>query len=160
MAKTHTLAFEVPDRDLGLYGDPTAIEHVLTNLLENAIKYSDPGTEIRLSVEESEPEILISVSDHGQGIPAEDLPFIFERFRQAEGVLHSRASVGLGLYIVRSLVTAHGGRIWAESTEGTGTTFTIALPRRANGAELPDGASLLEDAEEPGRLLDQDTEVP
>jgi signal transduction histidine kinase len=155
LARTHTLAFTVPDRDLGLFGDATALEHVLTNLVENALKYSEPGTTIRLSVEELESEVLISVKDHGQGIPPEDLPHIFERFRQADGRGRTRSSVGLGLYIVRSLVNAHGGRVWADSTEGVGTTFTIALPRRAFG---PDGS--LQDAEEPRGLFDQVTEIP
>jgi signal transduction histidine kinase len=158
MAKTHTLAFDVPDHDLGLYGDPTAIEHVLTNLLENAIKYSDPGSEIRLAVTEDENEVMIKIADKGQGIDPEDLPHIFERFRQANGNGRTRTSVGLGLYIVRSLVTAHGGRVWADSTLGVGTTFTIALPRRAGGETVESLA--LQDAEQAGRLLDQVTEIP
>jgi signal transduction histidine kinase len=158
MAKTHALAFDVPDRDLGLYGDPTALEHVLTNLLENAIKYSNPDSEIRLSVAEDEHEVRILIADKGQGIDPEDLPHIFERFRQANGNGRTRTSVGLGLYIVRSLVTAHGGRVWADSTVGVGTTFTIALPRRAGGETVESLA--LKDAEQAGRLLDQVTEVP
>ena len=157
VAKTHTLAIDVPDHDLGLYGDPTALEHVLTNLLENALKYSEPGTEIRLAVEENDQEIHIKVADRGQGIDPEDLPHIFERFRQANGQGRTRNSVGLGLYIVRSLVTAHGGRVWADSTVGTGTTFTIALPRRAAGAG---DVQALQDAEQAGRLLDEVAEVP
>ena len=100
----------------------------------------------------------IKISDEGQGIEPEDLPFIFERFRQAEGNGKTRNSVGLGLYIVRSLVNAHGGRVWADSKLEQGTTFTVALPRR-NGNEGPDGAAL-QDAEQTGRLLDQVTEVP
>ena len=158
LARTHTLTFDVPDHDLGLYGDPIALEHVLTNLLENALKYSAPGTEIRLFVDEQEPEVLIRVSDHGQGIEPEDLPHIFERFRQANGHGRTRTSVGLGLYIVRSLVSAHGGRVWADSTLGVGTTFTIAMPRRA-GMETAE-ALALQDAEQAGRLLDEVTEVP
>ena len=137
VSRDHELVFEVPDRDLGLYGDATAIEHVLTNLVENAIKYSPTSTTVRLSVEESDSEVLISVADQGQGIPAEDLPFIFERFRQAAGASRARSSVGLGLYIVKSLVIAHGGRIWADSAEGAGTTFTIAMPRRAGDPGEP-----------------------
>jgi K+-sensing histidine kinase KdpD len=149
LAKTHALALVVPDRDLGLFGDATALEHVLTNLLENALKYSEPGTTIRMSVEELESEVLISIKDQGQGISPEDLPHIFERFRQADGHGRTRNSVGLGLYIVRSLVNAHGGRVWADSTEGVGTTFTIALPRRSFA---PDGS--LQDAEEARGLFD------
>jgi signal transduction histidine kinase len=158
MSRTHTLAYEVPDHDVGLFGDPIAIEHVLTNLLENALKYSEPDTEIRLSVEDQETEVLIKVADHGRGIEPEDLPHIFERFRQANGQGRTRTSVGLGLYIVRSLVTAHGGRVWADSKLGEGTTFTIALPRRA-GPETVETLAL-QDAEQAGRLLDEVTEIP
>lgn len=157
MSRTHDLVFEVPDEDFGLYGDATAVEHVLTNLVENAIKYSEPDTTIRLKVEPQDSEIHIKVADQGQGIEPEDLPFIFERFRQAHGNGRTRNSVGLGLYIVRSLVTAHGGRVWADSKLGQGTTFTIALPRRS--AADGEGVSL-QDAEQTGRLLDQVTEVP
>ncbi|MFY9587686.1 MAG: ATP-binding protein [Actinomycetota bacterium] len=155
LAKTHTLHFDVPEGDLGLFGDPTALEHVFTNLLENALKYSEPGTEIRLTVEEDESEVMIKITDQGQGIDPEDLPHIFERFRQSNGKGRTRNSVGLGLYIVRSLVNAHGGRVWADSQLGKGTTFTIALPRRAEQERLE-----LQDAEQSSRLLDQVTEVP
>ena len=158
LARTHTLIYEVPDHDLGLFGDPTALEHVLTNLLENALKYSEPETEIKLTVTDDENEVLIKVADHGRGIEPEDLPHIFERFRQANGPGRTRTSVGLGLYIVRSLVTAHGGRVWADSKLGEGTTFNIALPRRA-GPETVE-ALALQDAEQAGRLLDEVTEVP
>ncbi|MEX2557536.1 MAG: ATP-binding protein [Actinomycetota bacterium] len=158
MSRSHDLEFTVPDKDLGLFGDATAIEHILTNLLENAIKYSKPDTTIRFSVEELGNEVHIKIADEGQGIEPEDLPFIFERFRQAPGNNKARNSVGLGLYIVRSLVNAHGGRVWADSKLEQGTTFTVALPRR-NGNEGPDGAAL-QDAEQTGRLLDQVTEVP
>jgi signal transduction histidine kinase len=157
MAKTHTLTFDVPDRELGLYGDPIALEHIITNLIDNAIKYSPPETEIRLGVTEQDSEVHITIADHGQGIDPEDLPHIFERFRQANGQGRTRASVGLGLYIVRSLVNAHGGRVWAESKLGEGTTFTIALPRRSPGDT---DAFALQDAEQAGRLLDEVTEIP
>jgi signal transduction histidine kinase len=134
LARGHVLALAVPEGDLGLYGDPLAIEHVLANLLENAIKYSPAGTTIRLEVEEDPGEVRLRVSDEGQGIDPEELPHIFERFRQANGSGRTRTSVGLGLYIVRSLVAAHGGRVWVESAPGRGTTFTVALPRRAPAA--------------------------
>ncbi len=157
MARSHELAFDVPPEDLGLFGDATALEHVLSNLLENAIKYSGPDTTIRLSVEEQGNEVFIKVADQGQGIEPEDLPFIFERFRQAHGTGRTRTSVGLGLYIVRSLVTAHGGRVWADSKLGVGTTFVVALPRR--NEQTAEGLPL-QDAEQTGRLLDQISEVP
>jgi signal transduction histidine kinase len=151
MSHSHAFAFDVPAHDLGLFGDGTAIEHILTNLLENAIKYSSPDSTIRLYVEEQGNEVHIKVADQGQGIEPEDLPFIFERFRQAQGSGKTRNSVGLGLYIVRSLVNAHGGRVWADSKVGQGTTFTVALPRRDGTAEE---RVVLNEAS-PARLLDQ-----
>jgi signal transduction histidine kinase len=120
---------EVPDRDLGLFGDPAAMEHVVTNLLDNALKYSAPDTVVRATVFEGEAQVVLTVVDEGVGIPAEDLPNVFERFRQASNA-RGASSVGLGLYIVHSLVVALGGRVWVESEPGKGTTVTVALPRR------------------------------
>lgn len=119
----------LPDTDLGLWGDPGAMEHILTNLLDNALKYSPPTSVVRVSVEENDGVVLLKVSDHGEGIAPDDLGTIFERFRQGAAP-KGRASVGLGLYIVKSLVEAHGGRVWADSTLGVGTTFIVAFPRR------------------------------
>lgn len=126
-ARGRTIEVEAPPEDLGLFGDPTAIEHVLTNLLDNALKYSQGDVVVSLS--EGEGEVLVSVRDEGAGIAAEELPHIFERFRQAND-RRGDGSVGLGLYIVRNLVEAHGGRIWVESEQGRGARFTVALPRR------------------------------
>lgn len=152
MSRSHSFAFEIPEHDLGLYGDATAVEHILTNLVENAIKYSPVDTTIRLTAEEQGNEVHVKVADQGQGIEPEDLPFIFERFRQTTtGTGKTRNSVGLGLYIVRALVNAHGGRVWADSKVGQGTTFTIALPRRDATSE--ERVALNEG--EPERLLDQ-----
>lgn len=116
-----------PARDLGLYGDATALEHVFTNLLENAIKYTADGTRIRVLIREWPGEVRVSVTDEGNGIDAADLPHVFDRFRRANGTARG---VGLGLHIVRTLVEAHNGRVWAESPPGEGATFTVALPRR------------------------------
>ena len=112
--------------------DPARVEQVVTNLLSNAVKYGEPGSEIEVALCESESEIEIAVTNRGEGIEPTELPHVFERFRRAPqrpGV----EGIGLGLYITKALVDAHGGRIWVESTPGQTTTFRFALPRKAPG---------------------------
>ena len=120
---------DVAPQELGLFGDPAAMEHIVTNLLDNALKYSEPDTVVRAVVFEGEGEVLLTVSDEGMGIAADELPQVFDRFSQASNA-RGHSSVGLGLYIVHSLVIAQGGRVWVESELGKGTTFTVALPVR------------------------------
>jgi len=127
--RQRTIEIDVPAKELGLYSDPAALEHVVTNLLDNALKYSAPDTVVRAEVFEADAEVLLSVSDEGVGISADELPYVFERFRQTSNA-RGAASVGLGLYIVQSLVSALSGRVWVESEPGKGTTVTVALPRR------------------------------
>ena len=127
VARGRRITVAAPQEDLGVFGDPTAIEHVITNILDNALKYSTGDIDITLH--EGEGEVLLSVRDTGSGISDDELPYIFERFRQAQNAT-GNGSVGLGLYIVRNLVEAHGGRVLVESEEGKGSTFTVALPRR------------------------------
>jgi len=107
--------------------DPPRIEQVVVNLLHNAIKFTPAGGNITLSAESSEDIILFSIKDTGSGISAEDLPRIFERFFKADRA-RSGGGTGLGLAISRHLVEAHGGRIWAESLEGHGSTFYFTIP--------------------------------
>lgn len=126
-SRARKIDVEVPDSNLGLFGDPTAIEHVITNLLDNALKYSEGLVRVRLV--ERDVFVHLSVTDEGRGISQEDLPHIFERFRQTPNA-KGAGSVGLGLYIVRNLVEAHGGRVWAESPAGEGATLNVVLPRR------------------------------
>lgn len=120
---------DLPDFDLGLYGDPEAMEHVLTNLLDNALKYSPPSSVVRVGIHEGDGSVLLTVQDEGVGISPDELSAIFERFVQGNQP-RGDGSVGLGLYIVKSLVEGHDGRVWADSEPGKGTTFTVALPRR------------------------------
>jgi PAS domain S-box-containing protein len=109
--------------------DAKRIRQVLDNLIDNAVKYSPPGSEIAISAEKSGNELLISVTDQGPGIPPEELTNVFERMYRIEQRLYSGADgIGLGLYICQKLVESHGGRIWAESTPGKGSTFKLTLP--------------------------------
>jgi len=127
--RQRTVEVDLAQHELGLYGDPAAMEHVVTNLLDNALKYSEPDTTVRVAVFEGDGEIMLTVSDEGQGISADELPQIFDRFSQASNA-RGHSSVGLGLYIVHSLVIAQSGRVWVDSEVGKGTTFTVALPVR------------------------------
>ena len=107
--------------------DPDRLERILTNLLTNALKYSPPTSEVTISARQEAKEAVIAVSDRGAGIEAAELPRIFERFYRASGA-HKTEGLGLGLYITKGLVEAHGGRIWVESKPGQGSTFSFTLP--------------------------------
>jgi PAS domain S-box-containing protein len=109
--------------------DAKRIRQVLDNLIDNAIKYSPPGTEITISADKSVKELLVSVTDQGPGIPVGELTNIFERMYRIEQRLYSGADgIGLGLYICQRLVQSHGGRIWAENMPGKGSAFKFTLP--------------------------------
>ncbi len=115
-----------------VWADPDRILQALTNLISNAIKFSPAGSQIQLQSHAGEDgEAVIEVEDHGRGIPADKLEHIFERFHQVDAS-DSRAmgGTGLGLAICRSIIHQHGGRIWATSVQGRGTTFHFTLPVR------------------------------
>ena len=114
-------------------GDRNFLEQVLINLLDNAIKYGHEGGKITISVvKKNQKEIQFSIQDNGVGIPKEDLPRIFERFyRVDKGRSQELGGTGLGLSIVKHLISAHGGRVWAESQLGEGSIFYFTLPFHA-----------------------------
>jgi len=98
-------------------------------MVDNATKHSSEGSEITIEVKLGENEIIVSVADKGQGIPAELLDKIFDRFYQAESIVTGRKSgTGLGLSICRRIVQAHNGRLWVESKLGEGSKFSFSLP--------------------------------
>jgi signal transduction histidine kinase len=117
-----------PERPFA-WGDPTALQQVMTNLVENALKYSESPARVALVVRELESEVVVQVTDQGQGIPGDRLDAIFDRFKQA-GSTGDAAGFGLGLYIVKNLVDAQGGTVTVESTLGEGTVFTVRFPKR------------------------------
>ena len=113
---------------VGVY-DRRRVEQLMQNLVENAKKYSPERTPIRIRVWQQDGEARVAVQDSGIGIPAADLPRIFERFSRASNVDDRRFhGMGLGLFICRGIVEEHGGRIWVESEVGRGSTFHVALP--------------------------------
>lgn len=107
--------------------DPVRLEQILGNLLSNAAKYGAPSGALRVELSRSADDIEVAVTNAGPGIDADELPLLFDRFRRARGA-KGRPGLGLGLYIVKGLVEAHGGRISAESVPGETTTFRFALP--------------------------------
>lgn len=107
--------------------DRARLEQVLVNLIHNAVKFTPPGGEVTLFAEREGESIRFAVQDTGIGIPEDDLPRIFERFYQVDRS-RTGSGTGLGLSIARHIVEAHGGRIWAESVEGEGSTFFFTIP--------------------------------
>jgi signal transduction histidine kinase len=126
----HELWLEVPSDEVPLQCDPLRIEQVLTNLVSNAVKYSPGGGRVVMALDHKRDEVLFRVSDCGLGIPAEELPHIFEPFRRSNSSKNSIAGVGLGLSVARRIVEAHHGRIHLSSTQGQGTVVEVNLPSK------------------------------
>ncbi len=121
------LRLEVPDGLPRVNADLPRLEQVLVNLIHNAVKFTRPGGQVTLLAQAEGEFVRFAVRDTGAGIPADDLPRIFERFYKADRA-RSGGGTGLGLSIARHLVEAHGGGIWAESEEGRGSTFFFTIP--------------------------------
>ncbi len=133
MQVTHpelTLKVEAPEQLPDVLGDVDRNWQILTNLVSNAMKFSDgePRIEVELSTLLAEGKLAIAVRDNGVGIADEDLPRLFRRFSRVGPTRRTVAGTGLGLYIVKSMVEAQGGRIWVDSRPGEGSTFTYTLP--------------------------------
>ena len=125
-----TLRVDVPPGLPPVRGDEARIGQVFVNLLHNAVKFSPNGGDVTVSVRAGEGELIASVEDHGVGVPRTAQPRIFERFYKVDRarVRGEVGGTGLGLSIARHVVEQHGGRIWVDSTEGAGSTFSFALP--------------------------------
>ncbi len=157
-AKGIRIDTEFPSQPAVIAGDSNRLQQVVWNLLSNAIKFTPGGGRVSLGVKDSGNDVEICVTDNGQGIEAEFLPFVFDRFRQADSTTtRQHGGLGLGLAIVRHLVEIHGGSISATSSgTGTGAMFLVRLPRlvpaaylkgmekpdEANGARLPSDSRL------------------
>lgn len=122
-----SIQFEPTDHNVHVQGDPASLEVAITNLLENALKYSN-GREVTVSVDSAGDEALVRVRDRGVGIDPADLPYIFERFYSGHNNYGHRRSFGLGLSIVRGIVTMHGGRVDVQSQPEEGAVFRVFLP--------------------------------
>jgi signal transduction histidine kinase len=115
----------VPDGLPLVAADAERVQQIVVNLLSNAVRFTPPGGRVQVSASLEEGEVLVHVADTGVGIPADQVPKIFDPYEQAH---QGRGGSGVGLTVVRSLVEAHGGRVWVESDEGRGSRFTFALP--------------------------------
>jgi PAS domain S-box-containing protein len=126
----HVLSVDFPPTWPTVQADAARLEQVLSNLIGNAIKYSPTGGAVYVKGRVLPDEVIVSVSDEGIGIPVEEQDRIFERFYRVDDALSRRtAGSGLGLYLAKAVIDAHGGRIWVESTPGHGASFSFALPR-------------------------------
>ncbi len=128
-AKNILLKTEYPQEIIVLQADPLLFQRVLCNLLGNAIRYSPPGTTIRLRVTDLGQEVQFAVQDQGPGIPPEDQVHLFEPLYRGAGA-GTEAGLGLGLAIVKRIIDAHQGRLWVESDKDRGATFFFTLPRQ------------------------------
>jgi signal transduction histidine kinase len=116
-------------------GDADRLFQVISNLLNNAVKYSPDGGEVLVTTSHGDGEVRISVKDHGVGIAPEDLPRLFQRYERIDSHSgHKISGTGLGLVIARQIVEMHGGRIWAGRNEGGGSEFAFAIPTPARQA--------------------------
>jgi signal transduction histidine kinase len=128
--RRHKLTVSLPPKPITVHADSLRLEQVLTNLLVNAAKFTDPGGHIRLTVAAEAGEVSVRVRDNGRGIHPELLPVVFDLFQQGPDYMcHGTGGLGIGLALVKSLVELHGGRVMAFSDgPGTGSEFVIYLP--------------------------------
>ena len=105
---------------------------VFGNILSNAARYSPDGSRVTVWAEKMNDGYQVMIKDEGLGIPESQKPRVFERFFRADNVAKKVPGTGLGLYMSKNIITSHGGNIWFESKEGTGTTFFVKLPIKQN----------------------------
>ena len=129
-AQQHPIRLSFPKDFPVVPGDAARLENVLSNLINNAMKYSPAGASIEIAGRVTPGEVVVTVSDQGIGIPLDEQGLIFERFYRVDDQLSRQTQgSGLGLYLAKAIVDAHRGRIWVESAPGKGSSFSIALPR-------------------------------
>jgi two-component system phosphate regulon sensor histidine kinase PhoR len=127
-AKNVTLAMELPQEIIILQADPVLFQRALGNLVENAIKYSPPHTQVTLKVKDNGREVEFMVADQGPGIDPLDLPHLFDLLYRGEGQ-GQESGIGLGLAIVKRIIDSHNGRLWVESQPNQGSVFYFTLPK-------------------------------
>jgi PAS domain S-box-containing protein len=129
--EAHVFDLDFPPDFPPVWGDPERLQEVLSNLVSNAIKYSPEGGTVWVGGRTDQTGVTVYIADQGIGIPAEEQARIFDRFHRVESGLHrSTEGTGLGLYLVKAIVEAHGGRVWVESAPGRGSIFMFTLPRK------------------------------
>jgi len=129
MADAANVTLVTRTQPVAILADADRIHQTLTNLIGNAIKFSEPGMTVGVGVEARDGEALFEVTDEGPGVPPHKLETIFDRFEQVDASdSRQKGGSGLGLTICRAIVELHGGRIWAQSPAGAGATFSFTLP--------------------------------
>lgn len=131
----HRTEVEVESPPRPVLADPTRLDQILTNLVENSAKYSAERSPIRIRICPGATGTKLVVEDEGPGIPREELPKLFDRFYQAKRARQKKTGLGLGLYITKGLVDAHGGRIHVQSSPGHGSRFSVWLPAAPTSAQ-------------------------
>jgi len=127
----HTFEFDFPPDLPSVWGDPERLQEVLSNLIDNAVKYSPSGGTVWIGGRVDQSTVTVYVADQGIGIPPEEQARIFDRFHRVDSPEHRSAKgTGLGLYLVKAIVEAHGGRVWVESAPERGSIFIFTLPRK------------------------------
>ena len=127
-SKKHTIATDFPDKFPVILADEPRIEQVIANLVSNSLKYAPKG-EIKISGSVRPEQVVVCVSDEGPGIEAKDLPHIFDRFYRSTNAVKQTKGAGLGLYLARAIIEAHGGRIWPDPKPDSGARICFSLPR-------------------------------
>ena len=136
-AENHTIFLDIQVQDSRIMADQLRIGQVFGNILDNAIKFSPPGKQVTVKLQEQDDEYLISVIDQGIGVNPEHFDHIFERFYRVRNIASRQYSgIGLGLFVARAIVEAHGGCIGFSSNQGTGSTFYFTLPRVPHTSKL------------------------
>jgi signal transduction histidine kinase len=125
----HRITVSFPTAFPVILADEDRLAQVLSNLISNAIKYSPTGGEVSIRGQVHPEQVVVCISDQGPGIAAGDVPYIFDRFYRASEASRTTKGAGLGLYLARAVVEAHGGRIWVDSTSGEGARICFSLPR-------------------------------
>ena len=124
------LSFSGPDHDIMINGDGQKLRHIIQNLIDNAVKYTKKGF-ISISVTETADQVTLAVADSGIGISEKTLPILFKEFERDERIEKEIHGTGMGLYIAKTFIEAHHGKIWAESPgEDKGATFYISIPKK------------------------------
>ena len=122
------LSVDISEQSPALLANPVQLRQMIDNLLDNALKYTPEGGKITVRAGVKLNQLIFQVVDNGIGIPAVDLPYIFDKFYRASNLGNETAGSGLGLAIVKSIIESHHGRIWVDSTPGQGSTFSVVLP--------------------------------
>ncbi len=136
MLDSDRICIEAPRELSPVLADPDRLERILVNLLNNALKYSSPSTEVVIRLARRNGEVETDVIDHGPGIPPEQLPHLFDRWWRWVPSMQRAETLGIGLYITKGIVDAHGGRLWAKSELGKGSTFSFTLSVAAEPPEM------------------------